>query len=301
MAATVLPAGPTQTVILPDGRELAYLDFGDPASPLVIHNHGGPSSRIEGRLLAAGAVAHGLRLVSVDRPGIGRSTPHPGWALPDWVDDLTALADALGADRFAVSGWSGGGAVTMAAAALIDPERLAHVAYIAGAAYGAFGDNSAAMYLDKADKLGGELALGHPHLFHLMYDLLELDAAHLTKSYLSTLHKTLNAADGALLEEPEFAAAFGAAGAECFAQGSEGLVEDSTLTYRAWPFDVTGIQRPVHVWQGTDDHLVPLPINQQLADRVPGAVWHPIDGEDHLVAVTHADEIFALAAQDLGA
>src|SRR5690606_1509326 len=139
MAPTVLPAGPTQTVTLPDGRELAYLDFGDPAAPLVIHNHGGPSSRLEGTLLASAAVAHGLRLVSVDRPGIGRSTPHAGWALPDWVDDLTTLADALGADRFAVSGWSGGGAVTMAAAALIDPERLAHVAYVAGAAYGAFG------------------------------------------------------------------------------------------------------------------------------------------------------------------
>lgn len=112
MAPTVVPAGPTRTIATADGRELAYLEFGDPAAPLVIHNHGGPSSRLEGTLLASAAVHHGLHLVSVDRPGIGQSTPNHGWALPQWAEDLTALADALGADRFAVSGWSGGGAAT---------------------------------------------------------------------------------------------------------------------------------------------------------------------------------------------
>jgi pimeloyl-ACP methyl ester carboxylesterase len=75
MAYAVLPAGETKTVRTPDGRDLAYLDFGQPDSPLVIHNHGGPSSRLEGTLLASGAISHGLRLVSVDRPGNGRSSP----------------------------------------------------------------------------------------------------------------------------------------------------------------------------------------------------------------------------------
>ena len=35
-----------------DGRDLTYLEVGDPHGPLVIHNHGGPSSRLEARLLA---------------------------------------------------------------------------------------------------------------------------------------------------------------------------------------------------------------------------------------------------------
>ena len=40
------PAGPTKTVTTSDGRTLAYLEVGDPHGPLVIHNHGGPSSRL---------------------------------------------------------------------------------------------------------------------------------------------------------------------------------------------------------------------------------------------------------------
>src|SRR5688500_2027682 len=70
-----------------DGRKLAYVEFGDPSSPLVIHNHGGPSSRLEGRLLANGATSNGLRLVSVDRPGIGRSTPQKHRSFESWAND----------------------------------------------------------------------------------------------------------------------------------------------------------------------------------------------------------------------
>ena len=89
--------------------------------------------------------------------------------------------------------------------------------------------------------------------------------------------------------------------AECFAQGSEGLVRDAELLYRDWAFDVTKIERPVHIWQGTDDTLVPPPINSTIADRMPGAVWHPVEGAGHFVAVGAQDEILAIAAKELGA
>ena len=57
-----------------DGRTLAYLEVGDPQGPLVIHNHGGPSSRFEARLLAEAASKNRLRLVCVERPGMGQSS-----------------------------------------------------------------------------------------------------------------------------------------------------------------------------------------------------------------------------------
>lgn len=189
----------------------------------------------------------------------------------------------------------------MAAAAYIDPSRLRHVTYIAGAASGAFGDNSAAQYLDKADALGGQLALHHKMSFHLMYELLSIDAVHFRKSYIKTLKKMFNERDAKLLDDPAIAEAFATMSAECFAQGSEGLVDDAELIYRKWPFDVTKIERPVHMWQGTDDHLVPLPINKELSERMPGAIWHPVEGEDHLVVAAEGDNMFAIAAQDLGA
>jgi len=301
MAHTVLPAGETKKLTTRDGRDLAYLEFGEPDWPLVIHNHGGPSSRLEGTLLARAAVDHGLRLVSVDRPGFGRSSPQRNRPLVDWAGALVAPADALGYEQFGVSGWSEGGPSTLAAAACIDPTRLRHVTYIAGAAYGAFGDDSAARYLSRADALGGRLALRHKMAFHLMYELIEIGAVHFRRSYVKALRKSLNERDATLLDDPAVAEAVAGMAVECFAQGSEALVDDAELAYRRWPFDVTEIERPVHLWQGTDDHLVPCPVNEEVAERMPGAVWHPVEGEDHLVAVPEGDRIFAVAAQELGA
>jgi pimeloyl-ACP methyl ester carboxylesterase len=96
-------------------------------------------------------------------------------------------------------------------------------------------------------------------------------------------------------------AAFSAASAECFARGSDGLIRDSELLYRRWAFDVTTIERRVHMWQGLDDRLVPDSINKTVANRMPGAVWHAVEGAGHFVAVGSADEIFGIAAEELGA
>ena len=142
-----------------DGRHLAYLEVGDPDGPLVIHNHGGPSSRLEVRLLADSATKNRIRLVGVDRPGQGQSSPQKTRTYAGWADDLVAIADALGYREFGVTGWSEGGPWALAAAAYIDPDRLRHVSSIAPGSYGAFGDNSAAQYLSKIDALGGTLSL----------------------------------------------------------------------------------------------------------------------------------------------
>lgn len=300
MAYTVPPAGETKMVRTPDGRDLAYVEFGDQGAPLVIHNHGGPSSRLEGRLLAPAATGNGLRLVSVDRPGNGRSSPQRDRTYQDWADDLLTIADALGYQQFGVSGWSEGGPWALAAAAYIDPGRLRHVTYLAGAAYGAFGDNSGAKYLNKLDALGGQLAIHHHMTFHLMYALLELDAVHFRKSYIRMIQKMCNERDAVLFDDPAVADAFAESSAECFAQGSDALVQDAELIYRKWSFDVTTIERPVHMWQGTDDHFAPCPVNQEVEERMPGAVWHSIDGEDHFLVIPYGDDIFAVAAQELG-
>ena len=193
----------------------------------MIHNHGGPSSRLEGRLLANGAAAHGLRLVSVDRPGMGRSTAQKDRSYEGWCNDLLTIADALGYQQFGVSGWSEGGPWPLAAAFYLDPARLRHVTSIAGGNYGTFGDMWAAKFMDKVDTFGGKLALHHRLEFHLMYEFLGLDATHFRKSYIKTLVKLVNDYDARFLRDPEYAEPFADMSAECFAQGSDPLVDDS--------------------------------------------------------------------------
>jgi pimeloyl-ACP methyl ester carboxylesterase len=64
---------------------------------------------------------------------------------------------------------------------------------------------------------------------------------------------------------------------------------------------VTTIERRVHMWQGLDDRLVAPFINKTIADRMPGAVWHPVEGAGHFVAVGSAHDMFAIVAEELGA
>jgi pimeloyl-ACP methyl ester carboxylesterase len=284
-----------------DGRRLTYLEVGDPHGPLVIHNHGGPSSRIEARLLADSASKNRLRLICVDRPGMGRSSPQKARSYSGWADDLATVADALGYQEFGVTGWSEGGPWALAAAAYIDPLRLRHVSSIAPGSYGAFGDNSAAEYLSKIDALGGSLALRFKPGFRLMYASLGITAKHFRGSFAKQLRKSVNDYDRQILLRPDVETAFSEACAECFTHGSDGLVRDAELLYRSWAFDVATIERRVHMWQGLDDRLVPDPINKAVADRIPGAVWHPVEDAGHFVAVGSGDDVFAIAAEELGA
>lgn len=293
------PPPSTKMVATKDGRNLAYLEVGDPQGPLVIHNHGGPSSRLEARLFADTASKHRLRLICVDRPGIGQSSPQKARSYSGWADDMTTIADALGYREFGVTGWSEGGPWALAAAAYIDPTRLRHVTSIAGGSYGTFGNNWAKGHLSKADALGGFLALHFEPGFRLMYAAVGITAKHFRESYINQLLKAVNGYDRQIVLRPGFETAFCETSAECFAQGSEGLVRDSELLYRSWAFDVSKIERRVHMWQGLDDRLVPDAINKQVADQMPGAVWHPVPGAGHFVAIGSADEVFGIAAEEL--
>ncbi|MBX9623481.1 MAG: alpha/beta hydrolase [Gemmataceae bacterium] len=115
------------------------------------------------------------------------------------------------------------------------------------------------------------------------------------------VREIVNDYDRQILLRPDVESAFCEMSAECFAQGSDGLVRDAELLYRRWAFDVAAIGRRVHMWQGLDDPLVPVAVNKAVADRMPGAVWHPVAGAGHFVAVGSADEVFAIAAEELGA
>lgn len=68
-------AGVSRTVVTADGRSLACLEVGYAGGPLILHNHGGPGSRLEARFFADAASRHRLRFICVDRPGIDQSSP----------------------------------------------------------------------------------------------------------------------------------------------------------------------------------------------------------------------------------
>ena len=113
------------TIKLKDGRTLGYIDLGNKdAKNVLFHFHGFPGSRLEANLLSEMDIdMTNIRLISIDRPGMGLSDFKKNRTLLDWPEDVVELADALGIDKFAVEGISGGGPYAAACAYKI-PDRL---------------------------------------------------------------------------------------------------------------------------------------------------------------------------------
>src|SRR5579859_6492613 len=122
-----------QTVRTPDGRTLALDIGGDPGGkPVLVHN-GTPNSRLLYGPDKQDAAERGLRLIGYDRPGYGGSSPHPGRTVADCAADVRAICAALGIDRLAMWGISGGGPHVLACAALL-PDLVTAAASLASLA-----------------------------------------------------------------------------------------------------------------------------------------------------------------------
>lgn len=116
-----------------DGRALQVLEAGDRNGRPVLVNNGTPNSRLLFGPMVARAERQGIRLISYDRPGWAGSAPQPGRTVADCAADVRAVATALGIERLAVWGISGGGPHALACAALL-PDLVPAVAVLASCA-----------------------------------------------------------------------------------------------------------------------------------------------------------------------
>lgn len=116
-------------ITLPDGRTVHVYDSGDGGNagmPTVYWHHGSPQVGVPPEpLVAAGGGT--VRWLSHDRPGYGGSDPHHGRSVAAVAADVACVADALGVDRFAVMGQSGGGPHALACAGVLEGRVLGAV------------------------------------------------------------------------------------------------------------------------------------------------------------------------------
>ncbi len=113
------------------GRRLAYDDVGDPLGWPVVFFHGTPDSRRARHPDDGLARVAGVRLLAIDRPGIGASDHDPHRSLGSFADDVTALLDRLAVDRCSVLAWSAGAVPALAFAAR-HPGSVAKVGVVGG-------------------------------------------------------------------------------------------------------------------------------------------------------------------------
>jgi pimeloyl-ACP methyl ester carboxylesterase len=87
------------TIRLRDGRQLQSLEIGKSDGSPIFHFHGNGSSRLEVLTVKAEAERLGVRLICLDRPGIGGSDERRGYRLLDWPDDVVEVAADLESAR----------------------------------------------------------------------------------------------------------------------------------------------------------------------------------------------------------
>ena len=260
-----------------DGRSLHLHEAGEPDGLPVIVHHGTPGSGVPYDRWAT----PGVRLIGYDRAGYGGSTRKRGRTIEAVVPDIEAIADALGLERYATWGISGGGPHALACAALCD-DRLTAAASLAGVApWGAEGlDWHAGMGEDNVKEfhlvLAGEDAL-RPATERDRDELLALGAEGLRQAF-DTL---LGEADRAALTG-ELTAWLYEDTAHGLEPGADGWIDDELAFVAAWGFDAAEISRPTLIVHGADDRFVPVSHGEWLAARIPGAeVWID-DANGHL-------------------
>src|SRR5262245_61340007 len=272
---------PTHELTLPDGRTLEYLEAGERGGPVLLAHHGTPGSGLLHRAEIDAAAGLGARLVTYSRPGYAGSSPQPDRSVADAAADVAALLDALGADRFATYGVSGGGPHALACAALL-PERCAAAATVAGVgpADAPDLDFMAGMGEGNIEEFGTAMQGREP-----LEPFLRAEAAGLTGATPEQLREAagphLSPVDAAALTG-ELAEHLFASIAGGLAPGTAGWVDDDLAFVRPWGFDVGAITVPVSVWQGDQDLMVPGDHGRWLGTHVAGAEPRLLEQEGHL-------------------
>jgi pimeloyl-ACP methyl ester carboxylesterase len=267
------------TVELRDGRALGYDEWGLGHGFPILGFLGTPLSRLA-HLGDDAPEAAGVRLILVDRPGYGRSDFQPGRTLLDWPRDVAQLADALGLDRFAVFGMSGGGPHAAACGHAL-PDRVSAVGLVSSP--GPVWDRPLLRY---------SLPPHRQPLIELAGQDRDSAARVLLDDCRAELDRVARGeeqADGSV--HPALRRRLRAATLEAT---PEGYAHDLLILFVSpWGFAPEEIPVPTSIWHGDRDPAVPLDVARFFARAIPGSSLTVVPGAGHLVLWSHAREILA--------
>ena len=274
-----MTAAPSGTLELSDGRRLTYDDIGAPDGRPIVYLHGCPDCRLTRHPDDGIPATIGVRLLAVDRPGYGGSDSPRDWTRRSMAEDVVALLDALAIDRCAVLGWSAGGQIALACAA-VAPERVAVAGLVASTAPTPFDGDAGAVARDMLpfvapEGLDAALALEH---------IREAKSA----AYLRDLDSIPGLTD-------QLAVAMQVA----IANGSSGAEFDLRNLMTPWDFDLGAIEVPVSLWYGALDDVVDPAIGTGLTAALPNSDLEIIEGASHLLLLTQWTTLLDSLARQL--
>jgi pimeloyl-ACP methyl ester carboxylesterase len=286
------PRPEDRIIRLRDGRRLGFAETGAPDGTPVLFFHGLGTTRVVCPPPQP-AVELGIRLIAIDRPGIGLSDPQPGRSLLDWPRDITEVADHLELERFSIVAWSGGGPYGLACGFAL-PERVRLIAAVSPAA--PLAGPADPGYLRRLDRQAVRAAGRAPWLIRLAMWHWGRGQRRDAEAFFDKSFNDMCAADQEVLSEPQLRGAMIANSSELYRQGGRGMYDEALVLARPWGFEPADIRVPVQIWQGGRDDTVLPAMAQHLAEAIPNAQIRMFPDEGHHLLYRYWPEILAALA-----
>jgi pimeloyl-ACP methyl ester carboxylesterase len=277
-------------ITLYDGRRLGFAEWGDPTGKAVLDFRGLPSSRYGDGIDSAFLVSHGIRRITVDRPGTGDSDFQSGRSLRDWPGDVADLANQLHLDRFWLLGTSGG-APYVAACAHRMPDRIIRAAIVSG--LGPLDRPGALNGMNELEKRTMLAARDQPLLALAAVGLATTADRVRPGAIYRGFVDALPACDQTVARRPEVRKSIVDSYRRAFAHGTRGQVHDWAVIASPWGFRPEEIPIEVQLWHGDNDDRVPLHHAEYLDGTIPHSTLATLQGEGHMIAFSHIEEIIS--------
>lgn len=276
-------SGPVRigTERLPEGRLLGWAEWGPGDGVPVLFSPGAATSRHLG-FGAEVLDGLGVRLISVDRPGLGVSSPAPGRTFGAFAEDIRAFAGLRGLGRPLMVGNSQGAPFALACAAAGVVGALAVVSGADEVAEPRFADA-----LPEELRRLVALAVADPAAAEQVF------AGFTPQGMWDMVMSGSPECDLAVYQQPAFAAAYRHALDEAFAQGADGYARDTVLAMGRWGIGLSDIEVPVDLWYGEKDTGHSPDQGAGLTSRIPGAVRHLVPDAGGAVLWTHAEQVLS--------
>jgi pimeloyl-ACP methyl ester carboxylesterase len=275
---------------LSDGRKIGYAEYGAPNGRGVFWFHGTPGARRQmPPAIASLAQERDVRLVTLERPGVGTSTRFAYRNVREWSHDVEEIADGLGFDRFGLIALSGGGPYLLGCAYEL-PERVAAGVVLGGVAPSRGPEAVPGGLVGMLTRVGPLLDFSKFPLGLTAWTLIRV--LEPIKSPAFDLYARLSPpGDRELLRRPGFKAMF----LDDLMRGTRrqchAVVCDAVLFTREWGFPVSHIKVPIAFWHGDKDNIVPLSHARHVASLVPRSSLRVRSGESHMGAMDAPEEI----------
>jgi pimeloyl-ACP methyl ester carboxylesterase len=266
----------------PDGRQVAWSQWGTDGGRVVVFLHRNPGSRLLDPDPAATAK---VCLVTLDRPGYGRTDPVPDPTRADVAADVAAVADAIDGQDVAVIGWSGGGIFALEAAALLG-DRVRSLSLVCTPAP----DDEIKWIPDEFRPLAASVPADPRGA------LAELTTA--CRFYADAPDALIDsdpgAADAEVRSRPGIGDALTVMMREGARQGAIGMASDIVAGSRGDPLPLDAVRAPARLWYGDADWVGPEH-GQWYAQRLDTAQLTIVPDAGHLLPLTQWGSILESA------